>query len=40
MRVVVLNGVNLVLLREPGVPYVTADVEPARVRAALDELIA
>ncbi len=32
--------VNLVLLEEPGRPYVTSDVESDRVRAALDGLIA
>jgi len=32
--------VRLVLLDAPGVPRVTADVEPERVRAALDALIA
>ena len=32
--------VNLVLLESPGKPYVTSDVEPERVRAALDALIA
>lgn len=32
--------VNLVLLEAPGKPYVTADVEPERVREALDALIA
>jgi shikimate kinase/3-dehydroquinate synthase len=32
--------INLVLLEAPGKPYVTADVEPERVREALDALIA
>ncbi|HET9437727.1 MAG TPA: bifunctional shikimate kinase/3-dehydroquinate synthase [Gaiellaceae bacterium] len=32
--------VNLVLLEEPGRPYVAADLEPALVRAALEALIA
>jgi 3-dehydroquinate synthase len=32
--------VNLVLLDEPGRPRVTSEVEPERVRAALDTLIA
>jgi shikimate kinase / 3-dehydroquinate synthase len=32
--------VHLVLLESPGKPYVTADVEPDSVRAALDALIA
>jgi 3-dehydroquinate synthase len=32
--------VRLVLLDAPGAPRVTADVEPDRVRAALDSLIA
>jgi shikimate kinase/3-dehydroquinate synthase len=35
------NGaIRLVLLEAPGCPYVTSEVEPERVRAALDELIA
>jgi 3-dehydroquinate synthetase len=32
--------VNLVLLESPGTPYVTSEVAPERVRAALDALIA
>ena len=34
------QGTRLVLLERPGEPHVTSEVEPERVRAALDTLIA